>query len=78
MQPLPAPPISVKVKETEENDISVKLCKAQWADNALKMINRAKTQDKKKLYSSTFRKISHHFSEIYIHFFFFNNYGGYK
>ena len=77
MQPRPAPSISVNVKETEENDISVKLCMAQWADNALKMINRAKTQDKKKLYSSTFKKISHHFSEIYIHFF-FNNYGGCK
>ena len=47
MQPRPAPPISVNVKETEENDISVKLCMAQWADNALKKINRVKIKDKR-------------------------------
>ena len=47
MQPRPAPPIFVNVKETEENDISVKLCMAQWADNALKKINRVKIKDKR-------------------------------
>ena len=46
MQPRPALPISVNVEETEENDISVKLCMAQWADNALKKINRVKIKDK--------------------------------
>ena len=47
MQPRPAPPISVNVEETEENDISVKLCMARWADNALKKINRVKIKDKR-------------------------------